>query len=253
MNTVAAKSKRFGLISALIVDDNTFDRRRFLRIADETNLDFYLKEVSDVEEFGSILDQEKFDIIFVDLDLAGASGLALLPGVRTHNVNKNAAMIMVAGNNQAEVALDAIRSGYADYIEKEALSIASLERATINALQKSQLSRAAVSAEAETKSVEAVLKSFATACGQEMRPMTARMLRQIRQLKPAAENFEVPDSIAQIENTCIRMEEFFQDLASLAEEGKLSTVVVPEIALRPELSATVAVDYGEVERVNQAN
>jgi PleD family two-component response regulator len=219
-----------GLISALVIDDNAFDRRRLLRIADETNLDFYLKEVSNVEEFGHILDQEKFDVIFVDLNLAGASGLNLLPGVRSHHVNKDAAMIMVAGNSQAELALEALRAGFSDYIEKEALSKSSLERATVNALQKMRLSNAAFTAEAETKSVEAVLKTFAEACSEEMRPMMSRMLRQIRQMKSETEHSGASNSITQIETTCTRMEEFFRDLASLADEGRLSSVVGPGVA-----------------------
>jgi len=230
LNLASAEPSLAGLISALVIDDNTFDRRRFLRIADETSLDFYVKEAGDIEEFSHILDQDKFDVIFVDLNLAGASGMTLLPGVRAHHVNKDAAMIMVAGDNQAGVALDALRAGFADYIEKDALSKESLERATINALQKTRLTRAAFTAEAETKSVEAVLKSFSQACSQEMRPMMTRMVRQIRQMKSESKHFGERDSIAQIENTCSRMEEFLRDMASLAEDGKLASVVGAHVA-----------------------
>lgn len=246
MDLAVSKPINLGLISALVIDDNAFDRRRLVRIAGETNLDFYLKEVGDVEEFAHILDNEKFDVIFVDLNLAGANGMNLLPGVRNHHVNKDAAMIMVAGNSQAELALEALRAGFSDYIEKEALSKSSLERATVNALQKLRLSRAAVTAEAETKSVESVLKSFAEACSLEMRPMMARMVRQIRQMKSEAEQYGASNSITQIENTCTRIEEFFRDLASLAEQGRLSSVVVPGIPAPAEIAATSSTTREEV-------
>lgn len=225
MKIAPAVPADIGLISALVIDDNAFDRRRFRRIVGETTLDLYLKEVGDVQEFGRLLDEDKFDVIYVDLNLADASGLNLLPIVRSHDVNKEAAMIMVAGNNQAEVALNALRSGFSDYIDKDELSKAALERATINALQKKRLSNAAVAAVAETKSVEAVLRSFSEACSQEMRPMMARMTRQVRQVRSEVEPYGLAESISQIEATCGRMEEFFQDLASLAEEGKLSSVL----------------------------
>ena len=117
MISAAPTADTLRVVSALIIDDNAFDRRRFERTAKETSIDFYLKEVSDVEEFGHILDQDKFDVIFVDLNLAGASGMNLLPGVRAHHINKDAAMIMVAGDDQAEVALEALRAGFTDYIE----------------------------------------------------------------------------------------------------------------------------------------
>lgn len=202
----------------------------------EASIDFFLKEVSDVEEFGRMLDQDKFDVIFVDLNLAGASGMNLLPGVRIHHTNKDAAMIMVAGADQAEVALEALRAGFTDYIEKSALSKSSLERATVNALQKRNLSHAALAAQTQTKSIEAVLKSFSNACSQEMRPMMMRMVRQIRQLRSDAMNEHLTDNIIQIESTCARMEEFFEDLSSLAEEGKLSTVVEDKIAQFDDLA-----------------
>lgn len=225
------EKSNFGLISALVIDDNAFDRRRLARIADDTDLDFFIKEVGSVQEFGHILDQEKFDVIYVDLNLAGEDGTKLLPGVRAHHTNRDAAMIMIAGNNQAEEALRAIRAGFADYIEKEVLSPATLERATVNALQKSRLTRAAISAEEETKSIEKVLKSFATACSHEMRPMMTRMVRQVRQMKSEAETLGIQSkNLVDIEQTCARMDEFFQDLGSMATAGNLSSVIGASVA-----------------------
>ncbi|QJF50896.1 response regulator [Roseobacter ponti] len=213
-----------GLISALIVDDNAFDRRRLTRLADQTGLDFFIREAGTAEEFGRLLDQDKFDVIFVDLDLAGASGMNLISGARMHSINKNAAMIMISGNDKAEVALEALRKGFADYIGKETLTAAALERATVNALQKSHLNREVESANSETRSVEAVLQSFSRACSEEMRPMLVRMVRQVRQVKEAADKMGAGHNIAEIESTCARMEEFFQDLESLAKDKKLRDV-----------------------------
>ncbi|MFD1157812.1 response regulator [Roseovarius aestuarii] len=253
MKGTDAKVSNMGLISALVIDDNAFDRRRLLRIAKETCLDFYLKEVSEVHEFGHILDQDKFDIIFVDLNLVDANGMNLLPVVRSHQVNKNAAMIMVAGDDQAEVALSALRAGFADYIEKSALSKASLERATINAIQKTRLAKVAVAAEAETKSIEAVLKSFSTACSEEMQPMLVRMVRQIRQLKSEIGQYVTSESISQIENTCARMDEFFQDLSSLADEGELSSIVASSLLGQPQALRTSVISQAGQRQVENGS
>lgn len=227
-----------GLISALIIDDNAFDRRRFRRFADDTRLNFMLKEASNVEEFGRLLDQEKFDVIFVDLNLAGANGMTLLNPVQKHPVNSDAAMIMVAGNSQAEVALQAVRAGFADYIEKEELSKASLERATVNALQKRKLAHVADSAVEDSRSIEATLRSFADMCSNEMRPLMARMTRQVRQLRPQAEAMGLVESIAEIESTCSRMDEFFRDLGALAKEEQLTNILADQLqglgAVTPE-------------------
>ena len=177
----------FGTVRALVIDDNAFDCRRLQRLARESSLDIEMSDVATTAAFHAILDREQFDVIYVDLDLAGEDGMSLMPSVRAHPMNKQAAMIMVAGNGKSDIALEAVRAGFADYIEKSALTAASLERATVNALQKVRLTMAADTAEAETKSVEAVLRSFALACGNEMRPMMARMLRQVRQMRSEAD------------------------------------------------------------------
>ncbi|MEL7344303.1 MAG: response regulator [Pseudomonadota bacterium] len=224
--TVLENTVDLGPVRALIVDDNAFDRRRLVRLASETRVDFRVKDVADTQAFAAILDHAQFDVIYVDLDLAGEDGMALMPSVRRHPINKNAAMIMVAGNGQADVALEAVRAGFSDYIEKSALSAASLERATVNALQKIRLTQAANTAEAETKSIEAVLRSFALGCSNEMRPMMARMLRQVRQMRAEADRTGISAAaLLDIEQTCARMEEFFQDLGSMANDGELSSIV----------------------------
>lgn len=234
----------FGLISALIVDDNAFDRRRLERTANETSLDFFLKEARNVQDFGRMLDRERFDVIYVDLNLAGDDGMKLLPIVRNHTVNHDAAMIMVAGESKAEVALQALRAGFSDYIEKDILSPASIERATINAVQKMRLSRAKGFAEEETRSVESQLKSFANSCAYEMRPMVTRMVRQVRQLKSETKPTGVTSAtLFEIEKTCARIEEFFQDLGSMANAGNLVDVLgtsAPQAAdAKPETSEAV--------------
>ncbi len=216
----------FGTVRALVIDDNAFDCRRLQRLARESSLDIEMSDVATTAAFHAILDREQFDVIYVDLDLAGEDGMSLMPSVRAHPMNKQAAMIMVAGNGKSDIALEAVRAGFADYIEKSALTAASLERATVNALQKVRLTMAADTAEAETKSVEAVLRSFALACGNEMRPMMARMLRQVRQMRSEADRTGVSASaLLDIEHTCARMEEFFLDLSSMANEGQLSSIV----------------------------
>lgn len=219
---IQMEPKHVGLVSALVIDDSMLARRRLIRTAQETNLEWFIKEASDVQRFGARLDQDKFDVIFVDLNLGADNGLTLLPIVRRHPVNKDAALIMIAGDSHADAALAALREGFADYIEKDALSAASLERATINALQKLRLSRAAVSAREDTQSVEKLLSSFAEACNQEMRPLMARMVRQVRQVKSVAAAHGAGQSILEIETTCARIDAFFQDISALVKEGKLT-------------------------------
>lgn len=228
-------TKNFGVISALIMDDNAFDRRRLQRIAKSTDLEFFIREAATPEDFGLALDNDKFDIIFVDLNLsADVDGFSLAPIARNHSVNSEASLIMIAGEDQAEVALQALRVGFADYIDKGSLSPAALERATVNAIQKRRLSQAANHANAETRSVEAVLRSFANVCQREMRPMLTRMVRQVRQMRADLEAAQISsENITNVEKTCARMGEFLQDLGDLANEGQLETAALDPVSQSP--------------------
>ncbi|WP_300029711.1 response regulator [uncultured Roseobacter sp.] len=237
----AVRKAPHNVISALIVDDNAFDRRRIARLAQSTGLDFVLHDVSTVEEFHHALDRDRFDIIFVDLNLAGANGMSLLPAVRLHRFNRHAAMIMISGNDKAEVALEALRTGFADYIDKDNLNSNALERATLNALEKTRLNSAVSLANSETRSVETVLTSFARACSEEVRPMLLRMTRQLSQLRTATDETTTEDRLAEIEESCSRMEEFFTDLESLAQDRQLSTVAMQSEGVRDVLDRPVPV------------
>lgn len=232
-----------GLVSALVIDDSRFDRRRLERLCEECELDITLRQAATKEEFGTRLDGEKFDVIYVDLNLPEGSGLDLIPIVRAHRVNCDASIIMIAGDNQSDVALNAIRSGCSDYIDKDTLSVASLSRATINAVQKLYLQRSETTAREDSQTVNSILLDFAEECRAEMRPMLTRMLRQIRRLKTTSVSPEdYADSITGLEQTCVRMDEFLGDLSSVAgmpvssrpETKPIAPVVVAQKAVEPK-------------------
>lgn len=225
MDTSTLQDPPLGIVSALIVDDNVLARRCFVRLAEETNVEFFLKEACSVQEFGEMLDNDKFDIIFVDLHLEADHGLALLPIVRRHHVNGDAALIMIANDTHSDTALAALRAGFSEFIEKEALSSVSLERAAVNAMQKQRLSNAASTARDIAASNEALLASFAHACGQEMRPLMARLMRHVRQLTPFARENDVVSVLQNIETDCSRINGFFSDIEALGDEGSLSEFI----------------------------
>lgn len=224
MDEPAETVRRLGVVSALIVDDNAFDRRRLRRIADQCSVDFFLREADDPQSFERALNADKFDVMFIDLDLTGSiTGLDLVPFVRAHQKNSDAALIMIAGADHSDAALSALRAGFADYIDKDSLSPASLERASVNAVQKQRLARVADQASAQTQTIEAVLTDFATVCRKEMRPILSRMLRQVRQVRSELSAAGITSqNIAGLENTCARMDEFFQDFSGLANDGRLA-------------------------------
>ena len=77
----------------------------------------------------------QYDLLFLDYDLGkGENGLDWLR--RYKNVAEFPAVIMLTAQGNEELAVQAMRSGVQDYINKEKVSMARLEEAVKNALQK---------------------------------------------------------------------------------------------------------------------
>ena len=221
MSLAVARSESFGVISALVIDDNAFDRRRLKKVASQTWLRMTVRETSDVAQFRRALNHAKYDVIYVDLNLTGANGMELLSDIRCHPENHHAAVIMIAGNNRTEVALDAIRNGFADYIEKDKLSAASLERATVNAMQKGQLEKQTTNARDQARTFEDMILQVSEACSEEMRPIVTKLMGQVRQLRKST--IEDPNQSADlktIEKSCARLENFLSGLEKLVHSQK---------------------------------
>jgi len=83
-----------------------------------------------------LLDQNSYDVIFIDYHLTDANGLEILELIQMHPKNGAADTIMVAGEGLAEIAVKALTMGCSDYIVKNSITKESLRRAIINALQK---------------------------------------------------------------------------------------------------------------------
>lgn len=161
--------------SILIVDDQRFDRTRLRRLCGELDFDTYVVEAASLETMGTALDRDTFDLVILDYNLPDGTGLAAIPAIRSHRVHRQAAIIMITGQHDAGVAIEAMKSGCSDYIDKNGLSLDSLRRASINALQKSALSAGMEAQEMMRQRVEKVLEKFTRECALEIKPMLSRL------------------------------------------------------------------------------
>ncbi len=98
----------------LIVDD---DRAHAEALSDGLEMDGYACEIADsgetaVERMG----EQTFDAILTDLVMHDVSGLQVLEEART--LQPEAAVLLVTGHASVETAVDAMRIGASDYIEK---------------------------------------------------------------------------------------------------------------------------------------
>lgn len=98
-----------------IVDDDPIYHqiiKKILRIYDFENVQTFLSG----EECLAKIDQ-KPDIIFLDYEMNGIDGIEVLKEIRKTNEDIN--VIMVSGQDQINIAVDALKLGAVDYVIKD--------------------------------------------------------------------------------------------------------------------------------------
>jgi len=99
--------------SLLIIDDDEQIRRLLIELLCEK---YRCANVASAEEALAMLRDREFDVVISDINMAGISGLDLLPQI--HQSCPDAAVIMISGQQTIESAIEAIRGGAFDYIMK---------------------------------------------------------------------------------------------------------------------------------------
>ena len=204
-------------IRALILDDNAVDRQRIKRLCRQADIEITFTEASTISEFASKIDAGSYELFFIDYRLIQGDGLIALEMLKRHPRQKSAASIMVAGESQIQVAVDAMKSGCADFILKDMMGPEMLSRSVSHALSESARGFAG---RERTQSVEAALIRFAAHSGAEMRSILAGMLRRTRALRHAAAASRPvsPEEVAQIDENCARLWEFLEEYQAFVSD-----------------------------------
>lgn len=125
-------------IKLLLVEDNLGDVR-VLRgtIAEAHTAGFALTHVERLSEALQRLQEERFDIIFLDLSLPDSRGLPTL--TRVYAQAPQVPIIVLTGLDDEEIAIKALQEGAQDYINKERLESGLLARAIRYAIERQRV------------------------------------------------------------------------------------------------------------------
>lgn len=222
-----------GAVTALILDDDPSDRLRLIRFCVKSGLNIEPIEVASIDEMRPILDQNAFDLIFIDYHLGLETGLDALKVVVKHPKQVAAASIMVTSVTEYGIAVEAMRSGCSDYLNKEELSIAGLRKSITSAIERKIL-LAALSNELDFRaSMKQSLKRFAESSGAEMRSMMSTMLRRIRTMRRHGDEDEnLMMDISILERSCNEMFDYLGDLNDFATQDDTPTKSLSSQAAR---------------------
>lgn len=172
-----------GTLLALTLDDDEIDRLRLMKTCRKAGLSIEFREVCNLEEFAEELDEHAFDIVFLDHNLGMDTGLDALKILRCHEDQIDAIPIMLTSVTSHHVAIDAMRSGCADYIIKEELTVDSLAKSITSAIERRVLFAELSNARAFESKLKSVIEKFMRSCGPEMREILSRNLICLRSIK----------------------------------------------------------------------
>lgn len=128
-------------IQLLLVDDNPMDaalaRRLLQTLGKELPVDTCW--VDSAEKALVELQKNQYDLLLLDYQLPGASGLDVLTELHKLPHLRQPAVIMLTASGSEKVAVEAMKSGAKDYIRKDELAAAPLTRAVMSALSQKRL------------------------------------------------------------------------------------------------------------------
>jgi len=125
-------------IFVLVVEDNPADVlliREYL--SEQKGIGYDIKETGNLESAISLITHHDFDIILLDLFLPDSAGLDSVRRIMT--IAPDIPVIVLTGLQDEEVAVQAVRFGAQDYLEKQFLTPALLHKSIIYAIERKRI------------------------------------------------------------------------------------------------------------------
>jgi diguanylate cyclase (GGDEF)-like protein len=127
-------------VRILLIDDNLPDRVRYRRMLQRVTGDYEIMEAEDGTQGLQMLDAElPFACVLLDQDLPDLQGLDVLEDIRERP--NPPPVVMLTGEEDAAVSIEALRRGAADYLMKRRIDEDRLLRAIQGAIERSALAR----------------------------------------------------------------------------------------------------------------
>jgi len=105
------------MIKVLVADDHAVVRRGLRQILSETADIMVGGEAATAPEVTNRLREERWDVVLLDIDLPGGSGLALLPEIRRDH--PRLAVLVLTVHSEQQFAVRALKAGAAGFLTKE--------------------------------------------------------------------------------------------------------------------------------------
>jgi two-component system, sensor histidine kinase and response regulator len=120
-------------LKVLIVDDDVVDRMLVQRSIKNAGMDVTFAEAETCAAAMQLLERQNFDCIFVDYQLPDRDGLSLVQSIRQLNIK--APIVALTGQGDEQIAVELMKAGAIDYLNKARISPESLAQILRNAVR----------------------------------------------------------------------------------------------------------------------
>ena len=132
----------------LIIDDDEVDRKRVRRSLTQAGWTGDVAQAASASEARQLIAEQVFDCILLDYHLPGTDGFELLVELRGV-LGAKTPVVMLTGEGNEMVAVEAMKRGACDYLPKSLLAPDTLTRVITQALERTRLERELVEARAQ--------------------------------------------------------------------------------------------------------
>ena len=113
-------------IKLFLVDDDEFDAMAFERALKKSGINFSLNHCNQATKALEIIQETEFDLVFLDYQMPGTDGLALLKKFKERGVLSPIAILTSQGDEK--IAVEMMKAGAFDYFPKNELTSESLSK-----------------------------------------------------------------------------------------------------------------------------
>ncbi len=149
----------------LLIDDDEFERKVFTRTLSYVSMNTTLHEAWDIDSALAILNTQSIDCIFLDYRLDGITAFDVLNSLKTNGLTTSVAI--TTSLKDEGIAIDLLKSGAIDYINKSELTPDKIENIILSAskirMYESQKIRAEQELKNQVAKLGAILESSSSA------------------------------------------------------------------------------------------
>ena len=109
----------------LVVDDDEVDRLAVKRLLRAAGIEVEITERADTRAALAAMRETPFDVVLLDYNLPGSDGLRVLQEIR--RLGLTTPVVALTGRGGAEIAVELMKAGAADYLNKNSLTAERLE------------------------------------------------------------------------------------------------------------------------------